>query len=146
MSAFSFWLLLAGALLASEMLTGTFYLLMLGAGALAGALCARLDAPLSVQVIVASLIGLSACFAVWQVRGRKQLHASNDNSNPLGQLDIGEIVMVTDWNADGACEVKHRGAMWAAVPAKADAQRQAGPHRIVAVDGVRLVIEFVQKV
>ena len=146
MSIETLWFALAGVLLASEMLTGTFYLLMLGAGALAGALCARLGAPVSLQIVIASLIGLSACFAVWQLRGRRQTHASQDNSNPLGQLDVGETVMVTQWNDDGACEVKHRGAMWAAVLSRADAPRQAGPHRIVAVEGVRLVLESVQKV
>lgn len=146
MSIETLWFVLAGVLLASEMLTGTFYLLMLGAGALAGALCSRLGAPLSLQIVIASLIGLSACFAVWQMRGRRQAHASQDNSNPLGQLDVGETVTVTHWNVDGVCEVKHRGAMWAAVPSHGDAPRVTGLHRIVAVDGVRLVIESVQKV
>lgn len=143
MSMVSIWLILAGVLLATEMLTGTFYFLMLGAGALAGALCARLDVPVSLQIVVASLIGLSACFAVWQMRGRRVAHASDNNANPLGQLDIGERVVVAHWNEDGTCEVKHRGAMWAAVLSRPDAQRTTGAHRIVAVDGVRLVIESV---
>ena len=142
MSSASFWLVLAGALIASEMLSGTFYLLMLGMGALAGAACARLDAPLSLQITVASLIGLAACFAVWQVRGRKVTHAGGDDAaNPLGQLDVGVTVTVAAWNADGTCEVKHRGASWSAVGRPGLSDRVAGPHRIVSIEGSRLVIE-----
>jgi membrane protein implicated in regulation of membrane protease activity len=143
MSAHLVWLFLAGGLLVSEMLTGTFYLLMLGIGALAGALCAWLGTGLTVQILVASLLGLAACFVVWQARSRQAADAlvSGATEDPLAGLDIGQTVNVGRWHADGTCTVRYRGADWVASHAPDNpATHTAGLHRIVALDGSRLLI------
>lgn len=144
MSMLSVWLILAGVLLGSEMLSGTFYLLMLGVGALAGALCAQIGLGFTAQALIAAVVGLGACLAVWQYRGKRVTHAKDDGVNPMGHFDIGERVHVVNWNADGTCEVKHRGAMWGAIALNASVPLHSGVHTIVALDGTRLVISPVQ--
>mgnify|MGYP006147005675 CR=1 FL=1 len=51
------WWLLAGAVVALELFTGTFYLLMLALGMAAGALAAHAGAGLAVQLVVAAGVG-----------------------------------------------------------------------------------------
>ncbi len=51
------WLLLAGGLVIAELMTGTFYLLMLSLGATAAALTAYADGSLTWQIVIAALIG-----------------------------------------------------------------------------------------
>src|SRR6478735_10058836 len=51
------WWLLAGTAVAVELVTGTFYLLMLGIGLAAGAIAAHLGAGIAVQLVVGALIG-----------------------------------------------------------------------------------------
>lgn len=141
MSDATFWLVLAGVLIGSEMLTGTFYLLMLGVGALAGAAAQQMGASVTAQAGIASLVGLSACLAIWQFRA-KQTERDAQNPGPnINQLDVGERVTVTEWLPDATCEVRHRGVKWVAVAANPSGPLQTGPHRIVAVNGLNLVIE-----
>ena len=51
------WWVLAGTLVALELATGTFYLLMLGLGAVAGALAAMAGYNNSTQLVAAALVG-----------------------------------------------------------------------------------------
>ncbi len=139
MSVQAVWLSLAGALLVCEMLTGTFYLLMLAIGALSGAACAYIGTSLSVQLAVASLIGLAASLVVWQIRSQKQAQ-DEEGANPLGQLDIGASVTVDHWSPDHACEVKYRGAGWQAVAMQGEVC-QPGVYRIAAIEGSKLVLK-----
>jgi membrane protein implicated in regulation of membrane protease activity len=51
------WLIVAGVLVIAELLTGTFYLLMLSLGATAAALTAYADGTLTWQLVTAALVG-----------------------------------------------------------------------------------------
>ena len=57
MSDATMWFVLSGVLVALELMTGSFYLLMLGLGALAAALTAMAGHGLSVQLVVAAAVG-----------------------------------------------------------------------------------------
>ena len=50
------WWLMAGAAVAVELLTGTFYLLMLALGLAAAALAAHAGMPVPVQLVVAAVV------------------------------------------------------------------------------------------
>ena len=54
MAESTIWWLLAGSAVAIELVTGTFYLLMLAFGLAAAALAAHAGAPLVVQIVTAS--------------------------------------------------------------------------------------------
>jgi membrane protein implicated in regulation of membrane protease activity len=132
------WWLLAGTAVAVELVTGTFYLLMLGIGLAAGALAAHAGAGLNVQLLVATVIGAGTVGAWHWIRTRRppELPA---NANPDVNLDIGETVLVDAWRPDGTAVIRYRGASWTVV--SATPLPSPGPHRIREVTGSRLVVD-----
>ncbi len=133
------WWLITGAVVAVELLSGTFYLLMLAIGLAAAALAAHAQAPLTAQFVVAALVGGGAV-VVWYRIKQKETPAERASANRDVNLDIGETVQVESWQADGTASVKYRGANWTAVHGSG-ALPSTGTHRIVEVRGSQLVIE-----
>lgn len=134
------WWLMAGAAVIAELLTGTFYLLMLALGLAAAALAAHLGAGLTVQLLTAALVGGGAV-AGWTLL--RQRRAAGDASLGAGQsasLDIGETLQIDHWNPDGTATVRYRGASWVAVH-RPGAAPSTGPHRVAELVGNRLVVE-----
>ena len=143
MAESTLWWLLAGGAVAVELLTGTFYLLMLAIGLVAAALAAHLGLSMPAQLVMAALFGGGAVVGWHLLRQRrpKELPAAfNRDVN----LDIGETVQITRWAPDGTTQVKYRGAQWTAVPAPGSIP-VAGAHRIREVVGSRLVVEQLQE-
>jgi len=133
------WWLLAGAAIGLELLTGTFYLLMLAIGLIAGALAAHTGVPLTVQIVVAAVVGSGAVMG-WNLYRKKNATHTRPGTNPDVNLDIGETVQVESWQSDGSTSVKYRGAQWSAVPV-VGAAPAFGAHRIVEVRGNQLILE-----
>ena len=133
------WWIAAGVLVAAELATGTFYLLMLALGAAAAAVSAHLGLAFGGQLLVAAIVGGGAV-AAWHVRRGRQPVALPANANRDVNLDIGETVHVGTWDAEGNAEVSYRGASWAARFAGSGTPRP-GSHVIRAVDGSRLLLE-----
>ncbi len=135
------WFVMAGALVILEMFTGTFYLLMIGIGLLAGGLAALAGAGNTVQLVSAAVVGLIATMALRNSRWGKfsRTEAARDvNVN----LDIGETVAVSEWT-EGAggttARVMYRGAMWD-VDLESGASAQPGSYIIREVRGSRLIV------
>ncbi|MFZ5520212.1 MAG: NfeD family protein [Pseudomonadota bacterium] len=137
MSDATLWWIAAGVLVAAEMVTGTFYLLMLALGTAAAAISAHLGLGLPLQLVVAAVAGGGAVTA-WHLL-RPERHAAPASSNRDVNLDIGERVHVAAWQPDGTTRVQYRGASWAARYAGPDAPT-AGDHRIQAIEGSCLVL------
>ncbi|MFM8344635.1 MAG: NfeD family protein [Betaproteobacteria bacterium] len=135
----NFWWIVAGVLVAIELATGTFYLLMLALGAVAAAVAQMMDLPVATQVVVAALVGGGAT-ALWHLRRARHPQSAPAASNPDVLLDIGQVVVVQQWRADGTTRVAYRGSEWDA-QLKSSTPAQAGSHRIVAVHGNRLELE-----
>ena len=134
------WWLLAGAAIAVELLTGTFYLLMLAAGLVAGALGATMGVSLTGQMLLAAAIGGGAV-AAWHWGRSKRPAPMPAHSNRDVHLDIGDMVQVDRWNADGTASVHFRGALWTAIAANPAAPFSPGNFRIKEMRGNRLVVE-----
>ena len=133
------WWLLAGAGVALELVTGTFYLLMLSIGLAAGALAAHAGGSIATQLVVAGIVGGGAV-AGWHVaRGRRPAPVPPEANRDVN-LDVGETVHVDAWNADGTATVRYRGANWT-VQAMGGAPHSTGAHRVREVVGSRLVVE-----
>jgi membrane protein implicated in regulation of membrane protease activity len=133
------WWLLAGGAVAVELMTGTFYLLMLAIGLAAGAVAAHAGVGVPVQLVVAAAVGGGAV-AAWHFlrgRGRAELPAG---ANPAVNLDVGETLTVPAWQPDGTAQVRYRGATWTVAHAPGAAP-SAGLHRVREVVGSRLVVE-----
>jgi membrane protein implicated in regulation of membrane protease activity len=129
------WWILTGTLVAIELATGTFYLLMLAVGTVAGAAAAMLGLGTPAQLIVAALVGGGAV-SFWHVRRLRQ--SRSDEPNAM-KLDVGEQVEVVDWDTNGQTRVQYRGTSWQARH-QGDLPPAPGPHLIVAVEVNRLVL------
>ena len=138
-AASTVWWVAAGLLVAVELATGTFYLLMLALGAVAAALIAHTGVSLSLQLVVGAIVGGGAV-AAWHLRRLRQPAAPPPEANRDINLDIGTRVQVPAWNADGTARVAYRGANWSARHQGADAPRP-GNHVIVAVNGSELLLQ-----
>jgi membrane protein implicated in regulation of membrane protease activity len=137
------WWLLTGAAVALELLTGTFYLVMLAIGLAAAAIAAHLGGSMTVQQVVAALVGGGAVVGWHFVRGRRPREPAAGLNRDVN-LDIGETVQVNGWNPDGTAVVKYRGAQWTVVLAPGEVPAP-GTHRIKEVVGSRLVVEQLQE-
>lgn len=137
-SAATAWWLLAGLLVVAELLSGTFYLLMLALGCAVGALCAHAGLGLQLQILAAALCGAGAT-AIWHYRRASAPRSAPVERNRDANLDIGEQVMVQAWSTERSARVHYRGSAWSARLAP-DAAAAPGPHVIVAVQGNELVL------
>ena len=137
----TWWWLLAGALVALELLSGTFYLLMLALGAVAAAVAAHLGLPLAVQFIAASLTGLLSVALWYQIKKRQPGDPSVRALRSVN-LDVGEIIQVDAWLPDGSAQVMYRGASWSVIQRPGNAP-VPGSYRVTELVGSRLLVEKV---
>jgi len=138
MAESTIWWLLAGTAIGIELLTGTFYLLMLAIGLAAAAVAAHMGASSTVQIVVAAVVGAGTVLG-WRRYKQAEPSSPPANANRDVNLDIGETVQVDAWNADGTSSVKYRGAIWA-VSSVSGGPLAAGPHQVIEVVGSRLIV------
>jgi membrane protein implicated in regulation of membrane protease activity len=133
------WWMLAGGAVAVELLTGTFYLLMLAIGMVAGALAAHLGAPPVVQIVTAAGVG-GAAVVLWHMRPGGSRAEPSAQANPNVLMDIGESVQINAWDSDGTASVQYRGTHWTAIH-RAGVTPSAGVHRVAELVGSRLLVD-----
>lgn len=133
------WTVAGFALVIAELVTGTFYLLVIGLGAFAGALVAYLGGNEMVQALVGSVIAIGGALAVhtWHSRRRQ---ADQGRSN---LLDLGQPVVLESWanESAGIARVKYRGASWDARLAPMATKPQPGSTLYIeGQDGGMLIV------
>jgi membrane protein implicated in regulation of membrane protease activity len=139
-----FWWILALIMVVLELVTGTFYLLVLALGCAGGAIMAMFGLGISAQVVTAALVSIGG----WAYLRWRQLQISrkmpDSQSDNAVNLDIGESVEVTSWNANGETTVNYRGSQWLGLIGSPDKSmpRAAGTYKIVRIEGNRLVLEY----
>ena len=132
----TWWWIAAGVLVAAELTSGTFYLLMVALGCVAGALAAHAGATPTLQVVAAALLGGGAT-AGWHLRRASSPRSAPVEANRDVNLDIGQHVSVAQWSPDGTARTAYRGASWA-VRHAGPGEPAPGEHVIVAVRGSEL--------
>ncbi len=137
-SASTFWWVMAGVAIAAELMTGTFYLLLVALGLAAAALAAHLGFSSGMQLATAALVGGGAT-ALWHWRRSREPQAAPVPENRDVNLDIGERVHVVAWGADRTARVQYRGSTWTA-RLRPGAPAGPGQHLVVAVEGNWLVL------
>jgi membrane protein implicated in regulation of membrane protease activity len=137
-SAATWWWVAAGALVAAELFVGSFYLLMLALGCVAGALAAHLGAGYSMQILAAALVGAGTT-ALWHYKRARSPRSAPVESNRDANLDIGQTLRVGAWEGDGTARVAYRGSAWN-VQYRGSGTPLPGEHVIVAVQGNRLIV------
>jgi len=135
MSAWIWWMVLAFGLLILELMTGTFYLLVIAVAIAAGGLANLAGAPFTLQLVVAAVIGLAG--SLWLRRSRLGRLASE--SDALQNLDIGQAVRIDSWGADNTARAHYRGAEWDVLLAPGETPTP-GDFVIRSVQGSRLVV------
>jgi membrane protein implicated in regulation of membrane protease activity len=146
MLASTAWWVITGLLVVAELLTGTFYLLMLALGTAAGALAAHAGLAETPQLVVTALVGGGSALAWHFKRPKKPAAGRADNPDPLAAMDVGQIVHVPEWGPDGFARVNHRGSVWTSSlqhPLPAGQQPETGSYRICEMRGNQLILEKV---
>ena len=138
LSTATFWWVAAGVVVAAELATGTFYLLMMALGLAAAAIAAHLGMSLNGQIIAAALVG-GGSTALWHWHRARQPRSAPAHENRDVNLDIGERVHVKQWGADRTTRVEYRGSSWTARLAPG-ASASPGEYRVQAVEGNWLVL------
>ncbi len=132
------WWIIAAVLVALELASGSFYLLMLAVGATAGALAAHLGLGTAWQWVAAAVVGAGLIAVLYTLRNKSVKTAPQANRDI--NLDIGSVVQVSAWDANGESRVRYRGSDWSA---RFGGRGEAlpGQYRIHAMDGNTLVLE-----
>ncbi|MDO8989035.1 MAG: NfeD family protein [Sideroxyarcus sp.] len=133
MENYIYWFLLALVLAGLEMVTGTFYLLVLAIAVALGGAAALLGAGLAWQLVLSALTGIAGTIFLRRWKSTQTGETSN------ASLDIGLPVKVITWNDNGTARVFYRGAEWDAEPESADTPHEATLY-IAEVRGSGLVL------
>ena len=131
------WIIAGFLLVTVELLTGTFYLLVIGVGAFAGALVAWLGGAVLAQAVGACAVALVGTGLVRQWRKSHQKSGAKDNL-----LDLGQPVVLEAWtNAGGGlARVKYRGASWDARIADGSRPEAGATLYVTGQDGNTLLV------
>lgn len=132
MSAYGVWWIAAAALIAAELLTGTFYLLAVGIALACGGLAAWLGWSAANQWLTAGILGIAGVALLeWWKRGRATPQQPG--------LDVGQMVRVQSWGPGHTARVSYRGSTWDAELASPDTP-QAETMYIAATRGSVLIL------
>ncbi|RQO81361.1 NfeD family protein [Acidovorax sp. FJL06] len=139
MEASTIWWLAAGAVVVAELLTGTFYLLMVALGLVAAALAAHMGLSATMQVVAAAAVGGVAVVG-WYYFKKKRPEDPSARADRSVNLDVGETILISEWGSDGTTQVKYRGASWTAIH-RPGVTPATGMHKVVELVGNRLLVE-----
>lgn len=129
------WGVLGLVLVIAELLTGTFYLLMLGVAAFGAACIAGFGQPFAVQSIVAFVVAAAGCYGahVWRAK---------HSTRQMPPIDAGMPASFEIWVDAGArlARVRYRGASWDARVEGTDALEPGTTVYVLATDGNTLKV------
>ena len=113
-----------------ELMTGTFYLLMLGVAAFGAALSALLGLEFGAQAIVAVAVSAVGCYGV-------HVYKARNSKQQMAPIDAGMPASFEGWLDAGArlARVRYRGATWDARVEGADGVEAGTTLYVLAVDG-----------
>ena len=107
MEDYWWWAIGGIALIIAELISGTFYLLVIGIAALAGAAAAYQYSSFWVQAVIAATVAIIGVIMVTRFR-------KTQASSPSVSLDIGQSVVLDAWvnEQDRRARVRYRNALW----------------------------------
>jgi membrane protein implicated in regulation of membrane protease activity len=131
------WLLAGLLLVVVELMTGTFYLLILGIAAGIGSLVAFLGLPLWIQAVVAAIAAVIGAGLVHRYHRAANATSPKDIDN-----DVGQTVTIESWISEPQrlARVRYRGTTWDAEVVGSDAIALNAHLYVVATEGSRLKV------
>ncbi len=129
------WAIAGLALIITELLTGTFYLLMLALAAFGAAAAAWLGQAFPVQSIVAAVVAAAGCYGV-------HLYRAKSAGQKMAPIDAGMPANFESWVDPGArlARVRYRGASWDARVEGNEALEPGAVLYVVATEGNTLKV------
>lgn len=128
MDAYIAWVAAGLILVIAELVTSTFYLLVLGLAALAAGAVAFAGGAFWAQVIVGAVVAVGGTLWVSRVRRSR-------GGMQMPSLDIGQPVTLDAWvnRADRLARVKYRDALW---DAHVEGEHRGDPGEVFYIRGV----------
>jgi membrane protein implicated in regulation of membrane protease activity len=137
MAGYVWWFVIGFGLLVAELLTGTFYLLVIAVATGAAGLAALAGASFALQLLVAAAIGLGGSLWLRNTRFGKKLHERGDDK--VQNMDIGQSLHVDQWTTPRTTRAQYRGTVWDIELAPGE-QPVAGDFVIRAIHANRLIV------
>lgn len=124
------WAVAGLVLVIVELVTGTFYLLMLGIAAFGAALAAWLGLTFAAQSIVAAVVAVVGCYGV-------HVYRAKNRAQQMAPIDAGMPASFESWLDAGArlARVRYRGASWEARVEGREAIEPGATVYVLAADG-----------
>jgi membrane protein implicated in regulation of membrane protease activity len=139
MESYLVWLIAGFVLVIAELVTGTFFLLVLGVAAFAGSVTAWFGLGFWVEASCAAVIAVGGVF--WVRQQRKAMQRPD-----MASLDVGQAVTLESWvnREQGAARVKYRNTQW---DAEVEGEREFEHGQVLfisAVDGNTLRVSKIK--
>ena len=124
------WAIAGLVLVITELVTGTFYLLMLAVAAFGAAAAAYLGQAFPVQSVVAAVVAAAGCYGV-------HLYRAKSSKEKMPPIDTGMPASFENWIDAGArlARVRYRGASWDARVEGSDALEPGALLYVVTTEG-----------
>ena len=129
------WAILGLVLVITELVTGTFYLVMLALAAFGAAAAAYFGQAFPVQSVVAVVVAAAGCYGV-------HLYHAKSGAPKMPPIDAGMPASFENWIDAGArlARVRYRGAGWDARVEGSDSLEPGALLYVVATDGNMLKV------
>ena len=129
------WAIAGLVLVITELVTGTFYLLMLAVAAFGAAAAAYFGQTFPVQSVVAALVAAAGCYGV-------HLFHAKSSKQKMPQIDTGMPASFENWTDAGVrlARVRYRGASWDARVEGSEALEPGAVLYVVATEGNTLKV------
>ncbi len=135
METYLLWLVAGFVLVIAELVTGTFFMLILGIAAFAGSAAAWFGFGFRLEAMCAAAVAVAGVF--WVRQNRKAMQQPD-----MASLDLGQAVTFDAWvnREQGAARVKYRNTLW---DAEVEGERALDHGQVLfihAVDGSTLKV------
>ena len=128
METYLVWLAAGFVLVIAELVTGTFFLLVLGIAAFAGSAAAWFGLGFWLEALCAAAVAVAGVF--WVRQQRKTMPHSD-----MASLDVGQAVAFDAWvsREQGAARVKYRNTLW---DAEVEGERELDHGQVLFIHAV----------
>jgi len=128
METYLVWLAAGFVLVIAELVTGTFFLLVLGIAAFAGSATAWFGLGFWLEALCAAAVAIAGVF--WVQRRRKTMPQPD-----MASLDVGQAVTLDAWinREQGAARVKYRNTLW---DAEVEGERELDQGEVLFIHAV----------
>jgi membrane protein implicated in regulation of membrane protease activity len=111
MDNYVWWFVIGFGLVVAELLTGTFYLLVIAIAFGAAGVAALLGVPVVLQLATAAAFSLGGTLWLRQSRFGKRLR-DRGTSDRVQNMDVGQTLRVDQWAPNRTARANYRGATW----------------------------------